>query len=72
MIVIYGIIALFIVWLWVAYFRSIDIYDKGKLKYFILTFFLGCIAVLLVLGLDKYLLSQLNFNLNGRDKIFRK
>ena len=42
MIAFYIIIAVFIAWIWVDYYRLIDIYENEKLNYFILTFVLGC------------------------------
>jgi RsiW-degrading membrane proteinase PrsW (M82 family) len=65
MIALYIIIAVFIAWIWVDYYRLIDIYENESLKYFILTFILGCSSVLIVIGLNKYLLDSLPFELNG-------
>jgi RsiW-degrading membrane proteinase PrsW (M82 family) len=65
MIIIYIIIAIFIAWIWVDYYRLIDIYESESLKYFILTFFLGCASVLIVIGLNRYILDKFPFELNG-------
>ncbi len=65
MIVLYSIVAAFIAWIWVDYYRLVDIYNKKELKYVILTFLLGCGSVYLVIAIDKYLLSDLSFKLNG-------
>lgn len=64
MIILYGIIAIYIAWIWVDYYRLIDIYEKESLKYFILTFLLGCSSVLIVIGLNRYL-NDSTFQLNG-------
>jgi RsiW-degrading membrane proteinase PrsW (M82 family) len=65
MIGIYIVIAVFIAWIWVDYYRLIDIYENEKLKYFIPTFILGCSSVFIVLGLNKYVLESFHFQING-------
>ncbi|MDD2982493.1 MAG: PrsW family glutamic-type intramembrane protease [Crocinitomicaceae bacterium] len=65
MIVLYSFIAVFIAWIWVDYYRLIDIYEQEKLKYLILTFFLGCASVLVVFGIQLYVLDSFYFELNG-------
>jgi RsiW-degrading membrane proteinase PrsW (M82 family) len=65
MVVVYGVIAVFIAWIWVDYYRLIDVFQKESLKYFILTFLLGACSVFIVLGLNNYVLSGLPFELNG-------
>jgi len=65
MIILYGIIAVFIAWIWVDYFRLIDIFEKERLIYFIPAFILGGLAVLSVVALNEIWLSKLNFNVNG-------
>lgn len=49
MVLIFAATALFIAWIWIDYYRLIDIYEKEKLKYIILTFLLGGASVYLVL-----------------------
>lgn len=65
MIAIYALISVFIAWIWVDYFRLIEIFEKGKLKYFILTFILGGASVLFVFGVEKFFLAGTNFTPNG-------
>lgn len=65
MIILYSIIALFIAWIWVDFYRLIDIYDKESLKYIILTFLLGCASVLIVFGINGLFLDRFSFQLNG-------
>lgn len=65
MIILYSIVAVFIAWIWIDFYRLIDIYDKEKLKYIILTFLLGCASVLLVLGINSFFLDSFSFHLNG-------
>ncbi|SDW92769.1 Membrane proteinase PrsW, cleaves anti-sigma factor RsiW, M82 family [Lutibacter oricola] len=65
MIVAYTFIALFIAWIWVDYFRLIDIYEKERLGDFIITFLLGCASVLVVFGIDDYVFDKIGFDLNG-------
>ena len=64
MIFIYGIIAIFIAWIWVDYYRLIDVFESEKLRYFIVTFFLGAASVFLAIELYK-LLDNYYFGLNG-------
>ncbi len=65
MIFIYTLIAIFISWIWVDYFRLIDIYNKENLKYFILTFLLGALSTLLVFGINIFFFEKINFDLHG-------
>jgi RsiW-degrading membrane proteinase PrsW (M82 family) len=65
MIFIYSFIALFIAWIWVDYFRLIDIYEKESLKYFLFTFILGGASVLIVFALNDYLLNDFGFSMKG-------
>ena len=66
MIAFYIIIAVFIAWIWVDYYRLIDIYENEKLNYFILTFVLGCASVFIVTGVNDYFLDKFEFALNGK------
>ncbi len=66
MIIIYIFIAIFIAWIWVDYFRLIDIYNKNDLGYFVLTFALGAASVLIVEGVNTFFLDRFGFELNGR------
>lgn len=65
MIFIYIAIAIFIAWIWVDYFRLIDIYEKDKLIYFVITFLLGCGSVFVVYGIHYAFLDYTGFQLNG-------
>jgi len=65
MILIYALIALFIAWIWVDYFRLIDLFEPESLKFFIITFILGCLSVFIVLGLEQYVFNNFAFELNG-------
>lgn len=65
MVILFAIIAVYIAWIWVDYYRLIDIYDRDDLGHFILSFFLGGLSVLLVFGINKYLLDHFYFELNG-------
>lgn len=65
MIILYAIIALLIAWIWVDYYRLIDIFDKNRLAYFVFIFILGCFSVLFVIGINKFLLDPIEFGLNG-------
>ena len=65
MIILYSLIAIFIAWIWVDYFRLIDIYEKESLVYFIITFILGGASVYIVFGLSDLIDSIYVFELNG-------
>ncbi len=57
-------IAVFIAWIWVDYFRLIDIYERESLKYFIFTFILGGASVGIVIIIE-HLLKDWTFDING-------
>ena len=42
-------VVLFIAWIWIDYYRLIDLYEKDALPSILLTFFLGCLSPFLVL-----------------------
>lgn len=63
---IYALVALWIAWVWVDYFRLIDIYEREHLRYALFIFVLGGASVFLVFGLDFLLLRHLSFELNGQ------
>lgn len=52
MIIIYTIVSIFIAWIWVDYYRLIDIFEKEKFRYILITFLLGATSVLIVDGID--------------------
>jgi len=62
MIVFYIPIAVFIAWIWIEYFRLIDIFEKEKLKYIIYTFLWGGASTSLILGLDFLFNKSLRFD----------
>ena len=66
MIFLYIFIAIFIAWIWVDYYRLIDIYEKESLKYFIFTFVLGLASIFIVYGIDMYVINTIPFELNGQ------
>ncbi|MCA1764379.1 MAG: PrsW family intramembrane metalloprotease [Flavobacteriales bacterium] len=66
MIFIYGFIALWISWVWVDYFRLIDIYEREHLKYALLIFLLGAASVFVVFGINDLVFGSISFVLNGQ------
>lgn len=66
MIFLYSIIALFIAWIWIDYFRNIDIFEKEKLKFILQTFLLGGVSVVVVVVINKLFLDEYGLNLNGK------
>jgi len=65
MIGLYIFIALVIAWIWVDYFRMIDIFEREHLLHVIGTFSLGASSVLLVLIINWYWLDYTPFAMNG-------
>ncbi len=65
MIFIYSLLALFIAWIWVDYYRLIDIFDKNKLLYVIIAFVLGCLSVNVVFFVHDYLPWLVPMELTG-------
>ncbi len=66
MLLIYVLVALYIAWIWVNYFRLIDIYDRDALKYFAASFAFGGASVLLVFALNRWFLDAYFFELNDQ------
>lgn len=64
MLFIYLLVALYIAWIWVNYFRLIDIYDRDAIKYFLASFLFGCASVVLVFALNRWFLDAYGFELN--------
>ncbi|MEM9053499.1 MAG: hypothetical protein AAGC47_15700, partial [Bacteroidota bacterium] len=58
MIFLYAFVALWISWVWVDYFRLLDIYEPESLKYVLIMFMLGCCSVFVVFGFDELGISQ--------------
>src|SRR6185437_169070 len=70
---VYVPISCFIAWIWIDYFRLIEVYGNEKLKYILLTFFMGAASLFLVLGADKYVLDYIPLELNqepGNDALY--
>lgn len=65
MILFFVLIALFIAWIWVDYFRLIDIFDRNHLGYVIAVFFMGSATTLLVSPLHEIFISPFGWDLNG-------
>lgn len=65
MIIAYSIIAIFIAWIWVDYFRLIDVYEKEKFWYLLITFLLGGSSVMVVVVAHYLLVIPSGAQLNG-------
>ncbi len=65
MILLYFLTALFIAWIWVDYYRLIDVFEKEKLVYLIITFLFGCASVFLVFGINNWFLNDFPFRLGA-------
>lgn len=66
MLFLYILIALFVAWIWVDYFRLIDIFDRNNLLYVLLIFLLGACSVGIVLLVQRYILFPSSWQLNGK------
>lgn len=66
MIFLYAITAVFIAWIWVDYYRLIDIYQSESLLSFLVTFFLGGASVFIVFGVHDLLPDLMDaWKMNG-------
>lgn len=65
LIIIYSILALFIAWIWVDYFRLIDVFEKENIFKVGLIFLMGAGSVLLVLGLHEIWSEPFWLYMNG-------
>lgn len=65
MITVYILIALFIAWIWVDYFRLIDIFEKNNLLYVAFVFVLGASSVFIVTTVQHYIIIPIRWDLNG-------
>jgi len=54
MIIAYIFISLFIAWIWVDYYRLVDIFEKERFGYIFLTFVLGCASVYITIGINDF------------------
>lgn len=61
----YILISLFIAWIWVDYFRLIDVFDRNSLFRVIVIFFLGAATVIPVIITGEYMITPLGLGLNG-------
>ena len=61
----YALTSFFVAWIWVDYFRLVDIYDRDSLKNLISAFFLGGLSVPLVFLAHELFIDELGFGLNG-------
>lgn len=61
----YTLIAIYIAWIWVDYYRLIDIYEKERLFHFIFIFGLGCVSVFIALALNNWLENFTSVGING-------
>ena len=64
MLSIYIIISLFISWIWIDYFRLIDVFEKNNLGRVIVTFITGALSVFIVFGVSKYIPILNSWKLN--------
>jgi RsiW-degrading membrane proteinase PrsW (M82 family) len=62
----YALIAGFIAWIWIDYYRLIEVYGREDLKYVLFTFFLGAASFFIVWSIRKYnMLNQIPFWVDG-------
>ncbi len=65
LILIYVLIAIFIAWIWVDYYRLIDIFNKEDISHLIIIFLLGAASTLPVLGLQKLEIQYFDWDMNS-------
>lgn len=65
MIFLFIAIAFYIAWIWVEYYRLIDIYDTDRLIHFLICFLFGGASVELVFLMNDLLLNSLGMHLTG-------
>lgn len=65
MLILYILTAVFIAWIWVDYFRLIDLFDQEALSGFVMMFLLGAASVLLILGLHRLVPGFWGWDMNG-------
>lgn len=63
MIAFYILIALFIAWIWVDYYRLIDIFDKNHLGYVVAVFVMGAMSTLIVGPANEIFIDPLNWEM---------
>ena len=61
----YSLISIFIAWIWVDYFRLIDIHNKNSLFHAVAAFLLGGSSVFVVFGVHAYALDNGGLSING-------
>lgn len=61
----FALTSIFVAWIWVDYFRLVDIYDRDSLKHLIAAFFIGGLSVPLVFAAHLTFVDELGFGLNG-------
>lgn len=61
----YSLISLFIAWIWVDYFRLIDVHNKNHLFHVVAAFLLGGSSVFIVFGFHMYVLNGYALEING-------
>lgn len=61
----YSFVSLFIAWIWVDYFRLIDIHHKNNFYHVIAAFLLGGASVFIVFGVHEYVLNGSGLQING-------
>lgn len=64
--VVYGLVALFIAWIWIHYFRMIDLFEREKLGPMLLSFLLGAASVLLIFWAESSIFAATTFDFNGQ------
>jgi len=65
MIIFYCVLSLLISWIWIDYFRLIDVFEKENIKNIIPAFLIGAVSISIVYGIDEYILVYSNLDYNG-------
>lgn len=65
MIVLYCIIAVYIGWIWIDYFRQIGVFKRRDILYVLFTFIGGAGSALFVILMNKYVFNKSDYELTG-------
>lgn len=65
LLIFYILVAIFVAWIWVDYFRLIDIFEKNNLLYVALVFFMGAASTAMVYPINWFLIDPFGWHMTG-------
>lgn len=66
MIVLYALVSLFIAWIWIDYFRMIDVFEKEHWKQLLPMFLLGTLSIPITILITQHFVAPFHIYMNGR------